>query len=590
MNHLALAPFLEHIVPILDRKDAGVGTLVLLDLLGGVALLLWGLHMVHSGILRAFGADLRRFLALGLRNRFTAFLAGLAMTALLQSSTATGIMAASFAADGLVALVPALAIMLGANVGTTLIVQVLSFNIAALAPALFIIGVGAFKLGGQTRARDLGRVAIGLGLMLLALHILLDTLAPAENAPVVRVLLGAVTGDPILCVVIAAVLTWAAHSSVAVVLLVMSLAYSHFVTAEAALALTLGANLGSAINPLFEGGTRTNLASRRLPVGNLINRAIGVAIALPLLHPITDAMLHLQPDAAKMTAEFHIIFNVVLAVAFIALLDPFAFLLTRLLPEQKLPADPTAPRYLDEGALDTPSLALANAARETLHMGDIVETMLRQVMTALMTNDRRLADDVSRMDNAVDRLDEAVKLYVTKLTRGSLEEPEGRRAMEIVSFAINLEHIGDIIDKNLSELAVKKIKRKYEFSKEGAADLEAFHQRILESLKIAFGVFMSGDAKVARRLLQEKAYLRNAELAAADTHLARLREGRPESLETTSLHLDVLRDLKRIHSHICSVAYPVLEAAGELKSWRADEATALGLAAPAPRELPKGAG
>jgi phosphate:Na+ symporter len=567
-----------------------VGTLVLLDLLGGVALLLWGLHMVHSGILRAFGADLRRFLSLGLRNRFTAFLAGLAMTALLQSSTATGIMAAAFAADGLVALVPALAIMLGANVGTTLIVQVLSFNIAAFAPALFIIGVGAFKLGGQTRARDLGRVAIGLGLMLLALHILLDTLAPAESAPAVRVLLGAITGDPVLCVVIAAVLTWAAHSSVAVVLLVMSLAYSHFVTPEAALALTLGANLGSAINPLFEGGNRANLASRRLPVGNLINRAIGVAIALPLLHPIADAMVRLQPDAAKMTAEFHILFNVVLALAFIAVLDPFAWLLTRLLPEQKIAADPTAPRYLDEGALDTPSLALANAARETLHMGDIVETMLRQVMTALMTNDRRLADDVSRMDNAVDRLDEAVKLYVTKLTRGSLEEPEGKRAMEIVSFAINLEHIGDIIDKNLSELAVKKIKRKYEFSKEGAAELEAFHQRILESLKIAFGVFMSGDAKVARKLVQEKAYLRNAELAAADTHLARLREGRPESLETTSLHLDVLRDLKRIHSHICSVAYPVLEAAGELKSWRGDETTMLSPAAPAPRELPKGAG
>jgi phosphate:Na+ symporter len=276
-----------------------------------------------------------------------------------------------------------------------------------------------------------------------------------------------------------------------------------------------------------------------------------------------------------MTAEFHIIFNVVLAAVFILVLDPFAWLLVRLLPAQKKATDPTAPRYLEEGALDTPSLALANAARETLHMGDLIETMLRQVMTALMTNDRRLADEVSRMDNAVDRLDEAVKLYITKLTRGSLEDRDGRRAMEIVSFFINLEHVGDIIDKNLTELAIKKIKRKYEFSKEGAAELEAFHQRILESLKIACGLFMSGDVAVARRLVQEKAYLRNAELAAAETHLTRLREGRPESLETTSLHLDVLRDLKRIHSHICSVAYPVLEAAGELKGWREADAIAL---------------
>ena len=567
-----------------------LGTAVLLDLMGGVALLLWGLHMVHSGILRAFGADLRRFLSFGLRNRFTAFLAGLGMTALLQSSTATGLMAASFAADGLVPLVPALAIMLGANVGTTLIVQVLSFNISAVAPILFIVGVGAFKIAGQTRARDLGRVAIGLGLMLLALHILLDTLAPAESAPAVRALLAAITGDPVLCVVIAAGLTWAAHSSVAVVLLVMSLAYSHFVTPAAAFALTLGANLGSAINPVFEGGNRNDPASRRLPVGNLINRLIGVALVLPFLQPITEAMIRLQPDAAKMTAEFHIAFNVVLAVVFMALLDPMAWLLKRLLPERKQAADPSAPRYLEEGALDTPSLALANAARETLHMGDLVEAMLRQVMTALMTNDRKLADEVSRMDNAVDRLDEAIKLYVTKLTRGSLDEREGRRAMEIISFSINLEHIGDIIDKNLTELAAKKIKRKYEFSKEGAAELEAFHQRILESLKIAFGVFMSGDAKVARKLVQEKASLRNAELAAAETHLIRLREGRPESLETTSLHLDVLRDLKRIHSHICSVAYPVLEAAGELKSWRQDDDAVLAPAVSSgPRESPEGA-
>ena len=211
-----------------------MGSIVLLDLLGGVALLLWGLHMVHSGIVRAFGGDLRRFLARGLSNRFTAFFAGLIITALLQSSTATGLMTTSFAASGAVGLVSALAIMLGANVGTTLIVQVLSFNISALAPALFVIGFVAFRSGGGTRARDLGRVSIGVGLMLLALHILLTTLAPAENAPAVRTLLASMTSDPILCIAIAALLTWAAHSSVAVVLLVMSLAYSHFVTPEAA--------------------------------------------------------------------------------------------------------------------------------------------------------------------------------------------------------------------------------------------------------------------------------------------------------------------------------------------------------------------
>jgi phosphate:Na+ symporter len=564
-----------------------MGSLVLLDLMGGVALLLWGLHMVHSGILRAFGPDLRRVLSKALSNRFRAFAAGIGVTALLQSSTATALITSSFAAEGLIGLVTALAIMLGANVGTTLIVQVLSFNIAAVAPVLFVLGLVAFRSGARSRIKDLGRVAIGLGLMLLALHILLDTLAPAEDAPGVRVLVGAMTGDPVLCIIIGAVVTWAVHSSVASVLLVMSLAYAHFITPLAALALVLGANIGSAINPLVEGAQRDNPASFRLPLGNLLNRLVGVVLVLPFLRSLAQALPGWQPDLAKLTAEFHIAFNVATAVLFIGMLDGVARLLRWMLPDRVQEADPARPRYLDESALATPSLALADAAREVLHMGDLVETMLRKVMAALLTNDRALVDEVSKTDNSVDRLDEAIKLYVTKLTRGSLDENEGRRAMEIISFAINLEHIGDIIDKNLSELATKKIKRRLQFSPEGTEELSAFHKRTMESLRMAFGVFMSGDVNEARKLLTEKAALRQIALAATERHLDRLREGRPETIETTSLHLDVLRDLRRIHSHICSVAYPVLDAAGELTAIRANEGELTGVPAPLTQPSPR---
>src|ERR1700691_3657715 len=318
-----------------------MGSLVVLDLMGGVALLLWGLHMVLTGVLRAFGPDLRRFLGKALGNRFSAFGAGLVLTAILQSSTATGLMTTSLAADGTVGLVTALAIMLGANVGTTLIVQVLSFDIYAFAPVLFVIGLVTFRVGNQNLTRAIGRIFIGLGLILLALHILVDTLAPAEQAPAARVILAAITQDPMLCILIAAAITWAAHSSAAVVLLVMSLAYSHFVTPEAALALVLGANLGSAINPLIEGGIRGDPASRRLPVGNLLNRLIGILIAVPFLHPIARELAAWQPDAAKMTAEFHLLFNVALAAIFIGLLDAEAWLLVRILPERRQPVDPS---------------------------------------------------------------------------------------------------------------------------------------------------------------------------------------------------------------------------------------------------------
>ena len=545
-----------------------MGNTVLLDLVGGIALLLWGLHMVQSGILRAFGADLRRILGTALRNRLTAFLAGIGVTALLQSSTATALMTATFVGDGLVGLVPALAIMLGANVGTTLIVQVFSFDISSVAPILLAIGVIAFNRSARTRIRDLGRVAIGLGLMLLSLHILLDTLAPAENAPNVRALLTAATGMPVLNVVFGAALAWAAHSSVAVVLLVMSLSYSNFITPAVAFALVIGANLGSAINPLIEGGGLKNPVTRRLPLGNLINRVVGCALVLPFLEPMVKALTAIDPNSVRLIADFHTLFNLALAAIFIVPLSTFAKLLEWMLPKPAISPDPSTPIYLDASAIGTPSLALTCAARETLHMGDLVETMLRQTIVAMMNDDRKLVSEIERTDNTVDKLHEAIKLYVTKITRESLDDHEGRRAMEIIAFAINLEHIGDIIDKNLMELAAKKIKHHLKFSEDGAAELQNFHRRVLENLKLALGVFISGDVKIARQLIEEKVAIREAERLASENHLARLREGQLASIETSSLHLDVLRDLKRIHSHICSVAYPVLEATGELQPSR----------------------
>uniref|UniRef100_UPI000640E9D1 Na/Pi cotransporter family protein n=1 Tax=Chromobacterium subtsugae TaxID=251747 RepID=UPI000640E9D1 len=240
----------------------------------------------------------------------------------------------------------------------------------------------------------------------------------------------------------------------------------------------------------------------------------------------------------------------------------------RLLSEQKAVDDLSAPQYLDASALETPTVALACAARETLHMGDIIEDMLRKTMTVLQTDDRKLMADVSRLDDAVDSLHEAVKFYLVRLTSNSLEEQEGRKAMEIMALSVNLEHIGDIIDKNLMELAGKKIKHKLQFSREGAEELAAMHRTLIGNLKLAFSLFLSGDIGSARRLLDEKAKFRELELAMSESHLARLREGRLESLESSSLHLDILRDFKRIHSHICATAYPILEEARELHPTR----------------------
>src|SRR3984957_8773632 len=545
-----------------------MGSTVILNLMGGVALLLWGLHMVHSGVVRAFGADLRRLLGLALKGRFRAFLAGIFVTALLQSSTATGLMVASFVTSGTLDLAPALAVMLGANVGTTLVVQILSFNIAVVTPVLLLAGVIAFKRGARTRTRDLGRVVIGIGLMLLALHIFLGALVTTESAVVSQALLGAIANQPILCLAIAAAVTWAAHSSVAVVLVVMSLGAAHLVSPTAVLALVLGANVGSALNPLMETGQPGNLASRRLPIGNLLTRLVGCALVLPFLEPISDLLQRFEPNPARLAADFHTAFNILLAILFIGPLDLMAKRLMRWFPDQPRAAHPGTPLYLDPSASSAPAVALVCAAREVLRMGDLIETMLRQAMTALLTNDRKLVAEISNMDDAVDSLNEAGKLSVTRMTRDSLDDRDGYRAMEIVSFSINLEHVGDIIDKNLMDLASKKIRRGIASSRGGEADLVEFHQQVLDSLMLAVGIFMSGDINVARQLIAAKAQLREKEFAAAERYLERLRDGTPETAEAYSLDLDILRDLKRVHSHLCSAAYPVLERAGALQRSR----------------------
>lgn len=537
--------------------------MVMLNLMGGVALLLWGLHMVHSGIIRAFGANLRKTLGIALNNRFKALAAGIGVTALLQSSTATALILTSFAAGGVMSLTPSLATMLGANIGTALIVEALSFDISAAAPLLLVIGLLAFKHSSNTLSHDLGRVAIGLGLMLLSLGMLLHSLEPVEHSGLTQQVFAAITDEPLICMALAALLAWLMHSSVAVILLIMSLASMRLISIEASLALVIGANLGAAFNPLFEGGERGNPASYRLPTGNLINRLSGLALLYPLLSPLAAWLADSGYDPARLIAEFHVLFNLFLALLFLPLLRPLSHLLRRLLPEHKPAEQPGTPIYLDANALQAPPVALACAARETLRMSDLVESMLRIGMVALMSNDRKKAAEVAALDDAVDRLYEAIKLYVIHIMRESLEERDAQRAAEIMSYSINLEHIGDIIDNSLMEIAAKKIRHRLAFSDEGGAELKRMYEHIVANFKLASGALLSGDVAVAHRLLEEKACFREIEFVAGENHLRRLREGRPESLETSSLHLDIMRDLKRIHSHLCAAAYPVLEAAGQ---------------------------
>lgn len=531
------------------------GSLILLELTGHVVLLLWGMRMVQSGVERAFGSDLRRVLGGALRNRLVAVAAGAGVTMLLQSSTATAMMVTSFAMRGAVALVPALAVMLGANVGTALIVKALSFNVSWVSPVLLLAGYGAFKRCPKGRYRHLGRVGIGLGLMLLALHMLVETIEPVSNAPILGQLLAALTGDPVLDMLMAAALTFAAHSSVAVMLLLVGLSAGNVVTPVAAIALVLGANLGGALPPVIETSA-ANPANRRVPVGNLLFRAIGCAAVLPFAHPLAETLWQYESNPAWALTTFHLAFNAALAVSCVGLLDPARALLTRMFPEKvKRGADVAQPMFLDVAALDTPYLALANAAREILRMGDLIDALLRLVPEAFERRDKTITEQARRIGRELVILHAAVKGYLARLERAELTERDTIRLSDILEFAVNLGHAGDILERSLARIVTR--------ADDPIADADRLallhlHAQVVADLRLALSTMMTEDQRSARELIEAKRHLNELERVAARDHLARLAGSDPALVGASTGYLALLRDLRLVNSHLASIGYAVL--------------------------------
>jgi phosphate:Na+ symporter len=546
------------------------GSELLLTLLGGVALLLWGVRMVRTGLTRAFGAPLRALLSRASRNRMTAFGAGVGAAGILQSATATALLLASFAGRGLVTLPVALAIMLGADVGTTIVAQIFAFDIKWLWSAAMITGVVIFSISDSDRAKSIGRISIGLALVLLALTVLGTVSGALRESPTVAMVLSALGTEPTIAVLVAAILTWVAHSSLAVVLFILSLAMSGAVAPALALALVLGANVGGAISPLT-ALTGAPVAARRVPLGNLIARGVVAVAMIPLLGWAVTLLGNISADPARLVLNFHTAFNIVVALVFLPLLTPLTKLVTWILPPPVQTPDRAVAQHLEPAVLDTPSEALGCAMRETLHVGDIVLEMLRKSLPAIEGSDMKIVKELEKADDDVDALYEAIKLYLIRTSKSNMSDEESRRYVEILTFTTNLEHVGDIIDKNLMELASKKIKKRYSFSPEGLAELKRFHGQVIDNMRLALNVFATRDVTLARRLLQVKTTMRAKEFEAADRHFERLKQGRAESIETSSIHLDIIRDLKRINSHLTSVAYPILEAAGELRDSRLRE-------------------
>ena len=539
----------------------------LLNLLAAIALLVWGTQIVRTDVLRVFGEALRNVLARSFNHRIPALMAGLGVTSLVQSSTATCLIVASFVGKGLVATGAALAVMLGADVGTSVMVVVFSFDLSWLSPLLIFVGVVMFISSRNSSVGRIGRALIGLGLITLALSLIVEATRPLTESPAVRGLLAALPNEIVLDIVVGAVLTVLSYSSLAIVLLTATLATTGIVPSTVALGLVLGANLGSGVLAILATlGTTPQV--RRVPLGNLLFKVAGAAIVIPFV-PQLHALLQQQvPSVHQQVVLFHLAFNVALALLFISFVRIMGRLLDRLLPERKFGGATERPRHLDPVALGTPSLAISCAAREGMHQADVVETMLRGILPVIRNNDLELAEQLRKMDDTVDELYTAIKMYLTQISREALSEREARRWTDIVSFTINMEQIGDIIERVLQDVEDKKIRKNRSFSDAGMAEICHLHEALLANLRLGMSVFLDGHVRDAQKLLEEKARFRDLEHAYAATHIGRLQLNTAQSIETSSLHLDLISDLKRINSHICSIAYPILESAGALAATR----------------------
>ncbi len=537
---------------------------VFIQIAGAVALLLFALRLVRDGMTDAFGVRLKTALGLGTRTGGRAFLSGLVATLGLQSSTATALMTASFAERGLIRARMAQIVLLGANIGTALTAWIVAAGLEAVAPALLLAG---FIMARQTKPAlsGSGRALIGVGLMLLSLTLLSQATVPLRESAAMAAFLAMLDTAWPVALIFAAGLAVICSSSLAAVLLILSLGLPAGLT----VALVLGANLGGAVAPVLATAT-AHVAARRLMLGNLMVRGLGCLIALPFAGQIGALLTALPMPGAALTVEAHLAFNIALTILIWPLIGAITGLAARLIPDAE--ADPdTAPRWLDDGALDTPPLALAGASREALAIGDTIERMLSQTLLAFHDADPAPLAEVAVLEHRVDRRQQEVKTYLSRLGRDASEE-ERRRSINILDYVINLEHVGDIIDKGLAPEVRKKLGLGLWFSDEGYRELDALFLMTQDNLRMAQTVFMTRDRDLARRLMEVKVEIRKLERQSAQRHLIRLREGRDDSRDTSSLHLDILRDLKRINAHIVAVAHPILDEEGLLVETRLRQA------------------
>ncbi len=531
--------------------------MIFVSLFGGVLLLLYGIKLLNDGLQNAAGSKIRSLLRSLTSSRLSAVGGGAFITGLIQSSSATSVMLVGFVSAGLMSFRQTLAVILGADIGATVTVQLIAFHLYDYALLLIGIGLCFMLFARKMQFRNVGQGVLGFGFVFLSLRIMTDAMSPLQGNELFRDVFVALTGTPFAGIALSAGVTALIHSSAATMGIALVLAKSGLIPLHTALYIILGANIGTCATA-FLAGMRAPAEAQRVAWAHLLFKVFGVILFLPLLVPFEKIVTFTTPDLSRQIANAHTLFNVIIAVLFLPLTGLFSKLIMRLVPD-KAEEKKFGPMYLDDHVLGTPALALGQATREALRESDIVREMLAEVVHAFKTDDQSVIADIKNKDNLIDVLDRHIRLYITRLSSSHLSESQSRRAMTVLEIARNLESIGDIIDRNIMPLAMKRISKGFTFSQEGMNEIAAFHKRVIDNFDAAISAFAGNDRDLAERVLRNKEELGIMERELIQAHLDRLRKGFRESIETSHIHLDVIGNLARINSLITHIIYPIAE-------------------------------
>jgi phosphate:Na+ symporter len=531
--------------------------MIIVSLFGGVLLLLYGIKLLNDGLQNAAGPRIRSLLRSLTSNRLTAVGAGAFITGLIQSSSATSVMLVGFVSAGLMTFRQTLAVILGADIGATLTVQLIAFHIYDYAMLLVGIGLTLVFFPSNRLLKSTGEGVLGFGFVFLALKIMIEAMTPLQGNELFREVFAALSGAPLVGIMLAAVLTALIHSSAATMGIAIALAESGSIPLHAGLFIVLGANIGTSATALV-ASLRSPAEARRVAWAHVLFKVLGVLLFLPFLDAYELLVAGSGAEISRQMANAHTVFNVIIAVAFLPFTGLFARLIAFLVPD-KPEEKKFGPMYLDDHVLGTPALALGQATREALRASDIVREMLIDSIKVFQSNDPSAINELKNKDNLIDLLDRHIRLYITRLSSGRLTESQTRRTMTVLEISRDLESIGDVIDRNIMPLALKRINKGITFSEEGLNEIISFHKKILENYDAAVSAFTGNDRDLADRVLRAKEEMTALERELIQAHLDRLRRGFRESVETSHIHLDLIGNLARINSLITHIIYPIAE-------------------------------